>query len=61
MNFTFSKKLPSPVIQVKQTTLNQLTPLEKKLNQLQANQPKVVFGNIFQNLRNASSCSSCGK
>ena len=61
MNFTFSKKLPSPVIPVKQTTLNQLTPLEKKLNQLQANQPKVVFGNMFQNLKSASSCSSCGK
>ena len=61
MNFTFSKKLPSPVIQVKQMTPKQLTPLEKKLNLLQANKPKVVFRNIFQNLRNASSCSSCGK
>ncbi len=61
MNFTFSKKLPSPVISLKQSTPNQLTPLEKKLNQLQANKSKVVFKSMFQNLRNASSCSSCGK
>ena len=61
MNFTFSKKLPSPVIQVKQMTPKQLTPLEKKLNQLQANKPKIIFGNMFQNLKSASSCSSCGK
>ena len=37
------------------------SPLEKKLNQLQANKSKVVFKSMFQNLRNASSCSSCGK
>ena len=61
MIFTFSKKLPSSVIQVKHSTLNLLTHPEQNLNQLLVNKPNIVLGNMFQNLRNASSCSSCGK
>lgn len=57
MNFTFSKKLP---IKPKSVTASQSS-LQQKLTQLNNSRYKIQFGNMFQNLKNTKSCSSCGK
>ena len=57
MNFTFSKKLP---IKPKPVTASQSS-IQQKLSQLSNAQSKIQFGSMFQNLKNAKSCSSCGK
>lgn len=57
MNFTFSKTLP---IKPKPVTASQSS-LQQKLSQLSNAHSKIQFGSMFQNLKNAKSCSSCGK
>ena len=57
MNFTFSKMIKPRI----KPTAPPKSNLQKQFSQLSASQTKMQFKNMFSNLKNAKSCSSCGK